>query len=277
MTWAVAGSLLLKFCGFYFLEVVFGYLLPAGWFHYRYHRGNLAQQDARRIQDKVPGGDQIWREVLASLRTFLIFAIGSVALYEAVVAGWTKMYWPLTARPLWYVPVSFILCALLLDAYFYWVHRFMHWRPVFALVHLTHHRSVTPTPWTIFAFSPLEAVLQFLPIALLVFLVPMCPLVLVLVLSHNTLVNVAGHNGIEIIPKSISQAPILRWFNTVTHHDAHHSNTRVNYGSYFNLWDRWMGTFAEKHTRAVLGTRAPAKARESGGKSSGPWPRVHES
>lgn len=246
MNWELAGSLSLKFCGFYLFELVFGYLLPAGWFHYRYHRASAARQDVRRIQSKLPRPEQIRRDVLASLRTFLIFAIGSVVLFELAAGGWTRMYWPVTARPLWYAAVSFILGTLFLDAYFYWVHRFMHWRPVFALVHLTHHRSVTPTPWTIFAFSPLEALLQFLPVALLVFLMPLCPLVLILLLTHNTFVNVAGHNGIEIIPKSISQAPILRWFNTVTHHDAHHTNVRVNYGSYLNLWDRWMGTFADK-------------------------------
>jgi sterol desaturase/sphingolipid hydroxylase (fatty acid hydroxylase superfamily) len=34
-------------------------------------------------------------------------------------------------------------------------------------------------------------------------------------------------------------------FNTVTHHDAHHTNTQVNFGVFFNVWDRWMGTFSE--------------------------------
>ncbi len=267
MDWTLVGSLLGKACGFFLGEVILGYLIPAGWFYYRYHRGSAALHDPRRIQTKIPGREQIRREVRTSLRTFVIFAIGSVVLYEMALAGRTSMYWPITARPLWYAPISFVLGALFLDSYFYWTHRFMHWRPVFGLVHLTHHRSSAPTPWAIFTFSPLEAVLQFLPVAILILYLPLCPLVLGLLLTHNTFVNVAGHNGIEIIPKSISQAPVLRWFNTVTHHDAHHSNTRVNFGNYFNLWDRWMGTFAEHDERQVAklppqrigGKRSPQK------------------
>ncbi|HEY2826185.1 MAG TPA: sterol desaturase family protein, partial [Pirellulales bacterium] len=67
----------------------------------------------------------------------------------------------------------------------------------------------------------------------------------------DTLVNTAGHTGYEIVPKPVSQNWFFKFFNTVTHHDAHHTNVHVNYGSFFNLWDRWMGTFEDDVTPAA--------------------------
>jgi Delta7-sterol 5-desaturase len=71
------------------------------------------------------------------------------------------------------------------------------------------------------------------------------PLVLLTFLWYDTLVNTAGHTGYEIVPKAISSRWPFKPFNTVTHHDAHHTNTRVNFGLFFNIWDRWMGTFSD--------------------------------
>src|SRR5690606_27138845 len=136
-----------------------------------------------------------------------------------------------------------LACMLLHDTYFYWTHRFMHWKPVFKYFHLGHHRSVSPTPWAIYAFQPLEAVTQFLGIMLIVIVLPLHPLMLLAFLWWDTIVNTAGHTGYEMVPTWIARHPLFRWFNTVNHHDAHHTNFRVNFGSFFNVWDRLMGTF----------------------------------
>src|SRR5262249_47397202 len=68
-------------------------------------------------------------------------------------------------------------------------------------------------------------------------------------LSCDTLVNTSGHTGYELVPRAVSGHWLLKWFNTVTHHDDHHTNTRVNFGVFFNLWDRWMGTFQGEDSR----------------------------
>jgi sterol desaturase/sphingolipid hydroxylase (fatty acid hydroxylase superfamily) len=122
----------------------------------------------------------------------------------------------------------------------------MHWRRVFKYTHVGHHKSVTPTPWAIFAFQPLEAVIQFCGIILLVILIPLHPLVLLAFLAHDTMVNTAGHTGYEVVPGAVSRKAWFKGLNTVTHHDAHHTNMRVNFGSFFNVWDRWMGTFSDR-------------------------------
>jgi Delta7-sterol 5-desaturase len=114
---------------------------------------------------------------------------------------------------------------------------------VFKYVHLAHHRSIAPTPWAIYAFEPLEAVIQFLGIYLIVFLLPLHPLALLAFLAYDTEVNTAGHTGYEVLPSWIASHWLYRGLNTVRHHDAHHTDFAVNFGSFFNVWDRWMGTF----------------------------------
>jgi sterol desaturase/sphingolipid hydroxylase (fatty acid hydroxylase superfamily) len=131
------------------------------------------------------------------------------------------------------------------DTYFYWTHRFMHWRPVFKYMHAAHHRSISPTPWAIFAFSPAEAVLQFLVFVLIVMFIPLHPLALFTFLFLDTQMNTGGHTGYELVPRFIAKHPLYQGLNTVTDHDRHHTNMSKNFGSFFNVWDRWMGTFEE--------------------------------
>lgn len=240
--------LLLESAGLFAFILVFGYLLPAGQFYLRYYVCHKPEDAKLRIQERQPAPGQIRREIRLSMITVAIWAAMSTVLVEMYKAGHTATYIHFRDYPLWYLPISFVLCALLHDTYFYWTHRFMHWRPVFKYFHLAHHRSIAPTPWAIYAFDPLEAVTQFIGIMLLVMFLPLHPLVLLAFLSYDTLVNTAGHTGYEMVPKPVSQHWFLKYFNTVTHHDSHHTNTRVNFGSFFNVWDRLMGTFEDRVT-----------------------------
>ena len=237
--------ILLEFVGFFLFILIFGYLIPAWQFYYRFHVNPSPELELLRIQKSIASREQIQREIWMSVQSIVIFGVGSTVVLEMYLAGMTNIYRPVTAGPIWYAVVSFVVCVFLFDTYFYWTHRFMHWRPVFKYLHLDHHRSVTPTPFAIFAFSPWEAIIQFFGLALLIVFLPMCPLVLMLFLSYDTIMNIGGHNGFEIIPKWVAKVPFLNRFNTVRHHDAHHTNVAVNYGSFTNFWDRWMGTFQD--------------------------------
>ena len=254
--------LLLEFIGFFAVILVLGYLLPAGYFYIQYYVRHNPAHDALRIQQRQPAQGQIRREVLLSLSSISIFAVMSTILFELYKAGHTSIYPHITDYPLWYLPISFVLCIVIHDTYFYWTHRFMHWRPVFKYFHLSHHQSIAPTPWAVYAFDPLEAVTQFIGIMLLVIYVPMRPLILLAFLWYDTLVNTSGHTGYEVVPPVVSRNWFFKYFNTVTHHDAHHTNVRVNYGAFFNLWDRWMGTFHDGVTPAACTEAAAGKSMQ---------------
>ena len=79
---------------------------------------------------------------------------------QAVINGWTRMYFRFEEYGWGYFALSVLLIIVIHDAYFYWTHRFMHWRRVYRIFHHTHHLSTSPTPWAAYAFSPWEAFVQ---------------------------------------------------------------------------------------------------------------------
>lgn len=52
----------------------------------------------------------------------------------------------------------------------------------------------------------------------------------------------SARRQIERLTGTYERALADRWINTATAHDAHHAKGRYNYGYYFLVWDRLMGT-----------------------------------
>ncbi|MCA3340753.1 MAG: sterol desaturase family protein [Roseomonas sp.] len=104
---------------------------------------------ASRIQSRPLRAGQVRREIVYSLRAVAIFALYGLGLLAAYRAGWTALDPDLSAWPWWWPAVSFLAAILLHDTWFYWIHRAMHLKGIFPLMHAQHHRSVTPTPWSI--------------------------------------------------------------------------------------------------------------------------------
>jgi sterol desaturase/sphingolipid hydroxylase (fatty acid hydroxylase superfamily) len=76
--------------------------------------------------------------------------------------------------------------------------------------------------------------------------------------------NVLGHCGYEIWPRWFLDSWAGRFLNTPTHHAMHHEKFRSNYGLYFNIWDRMMGTNHPDYARRfsqVTGTDVTKASR----------------
>ncbi|WP_203076248.1 sterol desaturase family protein [Falsiroseomonas ponticola] len=241
--------------------LVVAYLLPASVFHLV---ARIAPP-ASRIQQRAPRPGQVRREVLMSLRAVAIFALYGLGLLAAYRAGWTALDPDWSAWPWWWPAVGFLAAIILHDTWFYWVHRAMHAKRLFGWMHAQHHRSVTPTPWSILAFDVAETIPQFGIFVVLVMLVPMHPAVLGAYLLFDSMVNAAGHCGHEIIPDHQRTHWLLRYTNAVTHHDLHHSRFDCNYAQYFNIWDRLCGTFRDRDAppAAAAPSAVPQTRREA--------------
>ncbi len=244
----LAITILVEFVVIFLFILIFGYLLPCGHAYYNYFLHTNEEKENRRIQDRRPTREGIQREIRMSLRSILIFSLMGTGLFEMYKAGMTSIYWDTFKYPLYYIPISFFICLVVQDTLFYWTHRFMHWRPVFKYFHAGHHKSVSPSPWAIFAFQPAEAILQFISLSLIVIFVPMKPIIFLAYMSYDSMINIAGHTGHEMIPRWLSRHWMFKGFNNVTHHDNHHTSMRHNFGAFFNVWDRWMGTFLDNDT-----------------------------
>lgn len=196
----------------------------------------------RKLQARHAAAADYRRELLASLRTALIFASVGFAMHLAAKAGWLTIYGDFSVRGPGYMVVTVALMILAHDAYFYWTHRAMHLPRLFRVFHWTHHKSKTPTPWTAYAFDAPEALVTVAFVPLWAALAPMHDLGLYVFVTWQIVRNVMGHAGVELSPVSGRPSKAFGWLNTTTHHDLHHQHGRSNYGLYFSWWDRLMGT-----------------------------------
>lgn len=215
-----------------------------------------------RIQRAFPPAHRVRMEILYSLSTFLIFA--GMGLFSAWLQrnGFGRLYMDIDAYPVWWFFVSIVAMLLLHDVWFYWSHRFMHLKAIFPLVHKVHHLSNNPTPWGAFSFHPIEAVIEGMILPLIIVVMPVNFWALMIFLLLMTVMNVTGHLGYELFPSGFTRWGLTKWSNTSTHHNMHHRLVKCNYGLYFNIWDRIMGTNHEKyeaHFEEVVARRNTAE------------------
>lgn len=197
---------------------------------------------SRRISAREANRAQIRREVVHSLRAILIFGFTTGLVIFAEHSGWTQTYRNVDDYGwVWFV-ASIGLMIVLHDTYFYWTHRLMHHPLLYRRVHHAHHLSTSPTPWSAYAFSPLEALLQsgIGPVAVVA--IPTHPIAFSIFMFWQIAFNVLGHCGYEIYPQWFLRTPLGIFFNTPTHHCLHHEKFTANFSLYFNVWDRLMGT-----------------------------------
>ena len=217
----------------------------------------------RKIVASFPKPGEVRREIAYSLLSILIFGLTAAATLSAARYGWTQLYWPIGEYG-WGWFLGSIVCAIFLhDTYFYWTHRLMHHPKLFGAFHRVHHLSHNPSPWASYAFAPLEAVVQAGIFPLTAFVLPIHPFAFGLFMLWQIVFNVLGHTGYEFHPHRLMNSWLRRILNTPTNHIMHHEKLRGNYGLYFNIWDRLMGTNHEdyeKRFREVTSRPAPREA-----------------
>ncbi len=217
----------------------------------------------RKIRTKTPGTKQIRREIIYSTLATAIFGTFGFFIFLGEQFGFVRLYTSIEDFGWVYFWLSLVVMIVAHDAYFYWTHRLIHHKALFKHAHKTHHRSHNPTPWTAYAFDPLEAAINGAFVFLFVCIAPAHPAVLFLFMTHMIARNVLGHCGYELMPKGMTRHPLFKWLTSVTHHDLHHATSAYNFGLYFSYWDKWMGTehpeymahFDRNTARPLLGKR----------------------
>lgn len=195
-----------------------------------------------RILESFPKAERIWYEIRYSFWTLVVFV--ALGLFSVLLAnlGINKIYVDHYKYGLWYLPVSFLLLTVWHETWFYWAHRAMHTKFLFKYVHLTHHRSLNPSPFAGYAFHPLEAVLEGAYLLIFTLVIPVDRSVVIFHTFYAMIINIWFHSGYEFFPKGFPRGKLTRWINTSTHHNLHHSRTHGNYSLYLNFWDRVCGT-----------------------------------
>jgi len=202
----------------------------------------------KKIQLKFPSSADYRRELLASAMSMLIFSLPPlVILGVPSIRAASTLYGPVAARGWLYFFAVFPLLFLVHDAYFYWMHRWIHHPRLFKVVHLMHHRSTNPSPWAAYAFGPIEAFLESFIFVIFLFMIPVTIWHVFLFFLLSIAYNVYGHLGFELYPKGFQRHWLGKWINTSVSHNQHHRHFKGNYGLYFLFWDRWMGTLRKDY------------------------------
>jgi sterol desaturase/sphingolipid hydroxylase (fatty acid hydroxylase superfamily) len=227
---------------FFWGAAIFGfrYLVFAGLAFATWYGGR--EEKRGKLQGSMPGLRQLAREISYSVVAVVVFGLVNGVIFGYGIAPHTGLYFDIAQHGWAYFWLSIPVMILVHDAYFYWTHRLMHHRALFRAFHAVHHLSTNPTPWTAYAFHPLESAVQALGVVLIIFIMPAHPLALLIFQTISTAINVYGHLGYELYPRNWPRHWLGRWINTSVAHNFHHKTARHNFGFYFLFWDRWMGT-----------------------------------
>ena len=148
-------------------------------------------------------------------------------------------------NPIWFVLIIFLI-PIWSSFHFYWVHRFLHWPPLFKLAHSLHHRNVNVGPWSGLSMHPVEHII-YMSSVLIHWVVASHPIHVFFHMQWLTIAAVTSHCGFESLLVDDKKKLQLGFF----HHQIHHRYHECNYGNSDMPWDKWFGSFHDGSPQAT--------------------------
>jgi sterol desaturase/sphingolipid hydroxylase (fatty acid hydroxylase superfamily) len=214
---------------------------------FKYNGKFPADQPSDYFWFKSQNLDNFLRSMFVSVPICVAF---EVVIFWAFANG--HAHWINAAAHPVYLGAIVVLTAVFHEAYFFFAHRAMHWKPWYDWCHKIHHNSVNVSPWTAMSNHPLESALQFAP-AFLYLLVPATPFLAMHHLNFVAFSALVGHIGFEKIELGEHSAVDSSSYS----HYLHHKHFEVNYCDNGSLpWDHWFGSF---HDGTAEGDRLMAE------------------
>lgn len=229
--------------GLYIRNLLLMIAVAGGLHLYFYHRktqGDDLRYDNRDLSDlkkifsfKNQLADNIFWSLASGVTIWTLY---EVLMFWAMGNGYAPvLYW--AENPVWFV-LLFLLTPIWISFHFYWVHRWLHWPPLFRLAHALHHRNTNVGPWSGLSMHPAEHVIFFSAI-LIHFVIPSSPLHILFHMQHQSLTAATSHTGYEAMLVKDKKHLALGTF----HHQMHHRYFDCNYGNLEMPWDKWFGSF----------------------------------
>lgn len=206
---------------------------------YRWFRDVFAPH---KLNPRYPARKQLLEELSLGTQNLVCFCGFAVLILWLHVNGHTRLYSDVEQHGVAWLVLSVPAVFVIQDAYFYWTHRLLHWKPVMRWAHAPHHRFHNPSPFAAFAVHPFEGFLEVGFRPLIVCLLPLHPYAIAVLAISSFVINAVGHGGIELFRSGWSRHPLIGLFSSATHHYVHHKYVNANFGLYFALWDKAMGT-----------------------------------
>lgn len=245
LTWI--GSILLRNYTIFFLF--------AGIFHlYLFtfsKQGQSFKFDLREQMKNNPSftfRDQVKDNMFWSLTSgVLIWSLFEILYFGGIYSG-VIPYLSFKGNEIWFV-LWMLIIPIFHSAHFYWIHRLLHWPPLYKRFHSLHHRNVNVGPWSGMSMHPVETFL-YISGVFIHFIIPSHPVIFLLHLYFKVLGPVFSHSGYERIVYKNKKVIDAGDF----HHQLHHRYFECNYGTTEIPFDKWFKTFHDGTEEATLAT-----------------------
>jgi sterol desaturase/sphingolipid hydroxylase (fatty acid hydroxylase superfamily) len=156
-----------------------------------------------------------------------------------------------------YLVALILLAPAIHEIHFFFIHRLIHWGPLYRWIHSVHHNSINPSPWSSLSMHPVEGFL-YNAVAFWHLLIPSNPIVALFQLHVAGFGAVNGHLGFEKLELTEDAA-----FDSHAYaHYLHHKYFEVNYGGDGLIpLDKWFGTWHDgtKEGDALMSARFQKK------------------
>ena len=186
--------------------------------------------------------NQIYMEIKQASTAIPIMVLLTVPWFLLELHGYSKLYWNIDnstggwSAIFWQLP-SFILFT---DCGIYFIHRGLHYPPIYKKLHKPHHKWIVCTPFASHAFHPVDGYFQSLPYHWFPFFFPLHKISYILLFTFVNFWTVMIHDG-----EYLSNDPVI---NGAACHTIHHLYFNYNYGQFTTLWDRLGGSYREPDT-----------------------------
>lgn len=188
----------------------------------------------RRLDPRPLRAGQLRREIGESMVSILIFGTGLVVPWGLLRLGWSQLAQAPSAAQ---IVVEIMVLFFWNELHFYLNHRLLHTRAL-RRFHVAHHRSQVATPFSTYAFHPVEAIMLGS--------VPLIPMLLhdfsFIALAWlpvlSIVLNSIGHANYEFSRVAPARGPLA----ASRRHHLHHACYHGNYGFLLAVFDRLFGT-----------------------------------
>jgi sterol desaturase/sphingolipid hydroxylase (fatty acid hydroxylase superfamily) len=167
-------------------------------------------------------------------------------------------------HPYWLTFMLF-MTPVIHEVNFFFIHRAIHWPPLYKWIHSVHHNSVNPSPWSSLSMHPIETFLYH-GVVWWHLVLPSNPLIALFQLHMAGYGAVNGHIGFDKLELTEDTALDSHGYL----HYLHHKYFEVNYGADGLVpLDKWFGTWHDgsKEAQVLMEARYEAKVAKINEKS----------
>lgn len=226
----------------FFSIILLRYLIAAGGTYIFFYSPFSHSYLNQNRKNKSVRNQNIIHDIKLSIYSSIVFALASCFIMSVYRQGISLLYNHPQEYGFLYLGISYVFTLLLQDTFFYFTHRLFHQPLFFSWFHQGHHRSRYPTPWTSFAFDPLEAIVHALFYMGIIFIIPLHLVTFLAILITMTVWAVLNHIGLDQLPLPFPHNWLGKWFIGPAHHSIHHNKYTLHFGLYFTFWDKLLGT-----------------------------------